>query len=51
MIEKATIVLPTLDIVIQAFTAGIVSLEVLAIHYRKCVIQGITAVVLTIVAG
>ena len=51
MIEKATMVLPTLDIAIQAFTAGIVSLEVLAIHCRKCAILGFTAVVLTIVAG
>jgi len=51
MIEKATIILPTLDIATHVYTVGIVSLEELAIHYRKCVIQGITVVVATIVAG
>jgi len=51
MIEEPTILLPTLDIATQIFTAGIVSVEVLVKHWHKRVTQVTTVVVATIVAG
>jgi len=51
MIDVLTTNPITLEIATFISTAGIVSVEVLAINYHRHVIQGTTVVVVTIVAG